>query len=76
MAHRLRLETFRAVIGVIPEDRMRSTPEASADTLWAVPAPKCPFVPARPGWNWDEIRSWLSRMLVDVLLVSQPSGAG
>jgi hypothetical protein len=36
MAHRLRLKTFGAVIGLIPEDRLRSTPAACGDTLWAV----------------------------------------
>jgi hypothetical protein len=25
------------------------------------------------GWTWPEIRSWLSGLLVDVLLVAQPS---
>jgi hypothetical protein len=28
------------------------------------------------GWSWEEIRSWLSRLLVDVLLVPQPSDVG
>jgi AcrR family transcriptional regulator len=76
-AHRLRLETIRAVIGMLPEDRLRSTPEASADTVWAVASAEV-FLLLRHvrGWSWDEIRSWLSRVLVDALLVPQPSDVG
>ena len=76
-AHRLRLETIRAVIGMLPEDRLRSTPEASADTVWAVASAEVFLLLRRVrGWSWDEIRSWLSRVLVDVLLVPQPSDVG
>ncbi len=76
-AHRLRLETIRAVIGMLPEDRLRSTPEASADTVWAVASAEVFLLLRRVrGWSWDEIRSWLSRVLVDALLVPQPSDVG
>jgi AcrR family transcriptional regulator len=76
-AHRLRLETIRAVIGMLPEDRLRSTPEASADTVWAVASAEVFLLLRRVrGWSWDEIRSWLSRVLVNVLLVPQPSDVG
>jgi AcrR family transcriptional regulator len=76
-AHRLRLETFRAIIGLLPADRLRSTPEASADTIWAVASAEVFQLLRRVrGWSWEEIRSWLSRLLVDVLLVPQPSDVG
>ena len=76
-AHRLRLETIRAVIGMLPEDQLRSTPEASADTVWAVASAEVFLLLRRVlGWSWDEIRSWLSRVLVDVVLLPQPSDVG
>ncbi len=72
-AHRLRLETFRAVVGMLPEDRLRSTPEESTDTVWAVASAEVFSLLRRVlGWSWAEIRS-CSRLLVDVLLVAQPS---
>jgi AcrR family transcriptional regulator len=75
-AHRLRLETIRAIIGMLPEDRLRSTPETSADTVWAVASAEVFLLLRRVrGWSWDEIRSWLSRVLVDLLLVP-PSDVG
>ena len=80
-AHRLRLETFRAIIGILPEAQLRSTPEASTDTVWAVASAEVFLLLRRVlGWSWPEIRSWLSGLLVDVLLVHQPpdvsQGAG
>ena len=74
-AHRLRLETFRAIIGMLPEAQLRSTPEASTDTMWAVASAEVFLLLRRVlGWSWDEIRSWLSGMLVDVLLVARALG--
>jgi hypothetical protein len=75
------LETFRAIIGILPEAQLRSTPEASTDTVWAVASAEVFLLLRRVlGWSWPEIRSWLSGLLVDVLLVHQPpdvsQGAG
>ena len=76
-AHRLRLETFRASSACCPEAQLRSTPEASTDTVWAVASAEVFQLLRRVrGWSWDEIRSWLSGPLVDVLLVAQPSDVG
>lgn len=69
-AHRLRGETFRRVIGMLPEDRLRTTPDDSADTMWAIASAEVFILLRRvKRWSWDEIRTWLSRVLVDVLLV-------
>ena len=71
-ALRLRLETIRAVIGMLPEDQLRSTPEASAETMWAVASAEVFALLRRVlGWSWDDIREWLSHVLVDLLLVPQ-----
>ena len=76
-AHRLRLETFRAIIAMLPEDQLRSTPEASADTAWAVASAEVFQLLRRVrDWSWDEIRSWLARTLADALLVPQPADVG
>jgi hypothetical protein len=73
-AHRLRLETFRAIICMLPETQLRSTPEESTDTIWAVASAEVFSLLRRMlGWSRPEIRSWLSGLLVDVLLVAQPS---
>jgi hypothetical protein len=68
------LETFRAVIALLPEDQLGSTPEASADTTWAVASAEVFQLLRRVGgWSWDQIRIWLSHVLVDLLLVPQPA---
>lgn len=73
-AHRLRWDTFRTVIGMLPEARLRTTPDASADTIWAVASAEVFLLLRRvKSWSWDEIRTWLARVLVDLLLV--PPGA-
>jgi AcrR family transcriptional regulator len=74
-AHRLRWETIRAVIDMLPADRLRTTPEASTDTVWAVASAEVFLLLRRVlGWSWDEIRRWLARTMVDILLVPPHSG--
>jgi AcrR family transcriptional regulator len=74
-AHRLRWETIRAVIDMLPADQLRVTPEASTDTVWAVASADVFLLLRRVlGWSWDEIRLWLARTLVDLLLVPPHSG--
>ena len=64
-----------AIIGILPEAQLRSTPEASTDTVWAVASAEVFLLLRRvPGWSWPEIRSWLSGLLVDVLLVPPAPG--
>jgi hypothetical protein len=71
----LRWETIRAVIGMLPADLLRTTPEASTDTVWAVASAEVFLLLRRVlGWSWDEIRLWLARTLVHLLLVPPHSG--
>ena len=67
--HRHRLETFGAIIRMLPADRLKHSPEECAETAWAVASAEV-FLLLRTvrGWSWDEIREWLRRTLVDVLL--------
>lgn len=67
--HRHRLETFRAIVGMLPADRLKHSPEQCADTAWAIASPEV-FILLRSvrGWSWDEIREWLRRTYVDLLL--------
>jgi AcrR family transcriptional regulator len=73
-AHRRRLETFRVVVGMLPEDRLRYSRQECIDTMWAVASAEV-FLLLRNirGWSWNRIRKWLARTLVDLLLVPQPS---
>jgi AcrR family transcriptional regulator len=71
-AHRERWETFRVLISMLPEDRLRTSVEASTDAAWAVASAEVFLLLRRvKGWSWDEIRAWLARTLVDVLLVPE-----
>ena len=71
-AHRRRREAFRAVIGMLPETSLRSSPDASTDTMWAVASAEVFLLLRRGrGWTWDQIRAWLSRTLVDLLLLPE-----
>jgi AcrR family transcriptional regulator len=67
--HRHRLETFRAIVDMLPADRLKHSPEETADTAWAVASAEV-FILLRTvrEWSWDEIREWLRRTLVDLIL--------
>ena len=70
--HRSRLETFGAIIRMLPADRLKHSPQECTDTAWAIASAEV-FILLRTvrGWSWDEIREWLRRTLVDVLLASE-----
>ena len=70
--HRRRLETFGAIIRMLPADRLKHSPQECTDTAWAIASAEV-FILLRTvrGWSWDEIREWLRRTLVDVLLASE-----
>jgi AcrR family transcriptional regulator len=71
-AHRQRWETFRAVISTLPEASLRSSPDASTDTSWAVASAEVFLLLRRErGWSWDQIREWLARTLIDLLLLPE-----
>ena len=64
-------------VGILPEEQLLSTPDACAETMWAVAGAEVFLLLRRVlGWSWNEIRSWLSPVLVDVLLLRQPSDGG
>jgi len=70
--HRRRLETFSAIIRMLPADRLKHSHEVCTDTAWAIASAEV-FILLRTvrGWSWDEIREWLGRTLVDLLLASE-----
>jgi AcrR family transcriptional regulator len=72
-AHRRRHESFAAGIGMLPADRLRRSPEDSTDTMWAIGSSEV-FLLLRNvrGWSADQYRDWLTRTLIDQLLL--PAG--
>jgi len=72
-AHRRRRETFGAMIGMVPEQRLRHPHEPSADTMWAVGSIDV-FLLLRTVLDWDaaQYAEWLSDTLVNQL-VAAPS---
>ena len=70
--HTRRHETFGAIIRMLPADRLKHSPQECTDTAWAIASAEV-FILLRTvrGWSWDEIREWLRRTLVDVLLASE-----
>jgi len=72
-AHRRRRETFGAMIGMVPEQRLRHPHEPSADTMWAVGSIDV-FLLLRTVLDWDaaQYAEWLSDTLVNQL-VTAPS---
>ena len=71
-AHRRRRETFGGMIRMLPEDRLRRPPEEAADTTWAIASIDV-FLLLRSilGWDAKQYGEWLSRTLVDQLLIPE-----
>lgn len=71
-AHRRRHETFAAIIGHVPEQRLRRSHEESTDTAWAIGSIDV-FLLLRSirGWDAAEYAGWLRRTLVDQLLTPE-----
>lgn len=69
-AHRRRHETFAGMIGMIGEQHLRRSPEEAIDTAWAIGSVDV-FLLLRSiqGWDGPRYADWLSRTLVDQLLV-------
>ena len=69
-AHHRRHETFAGMIGMIPEHRLRRSPEEATDTAWAIGSIDV-FLLLRSIQGWDAPRyaTWLRQTLVDQLLV-------
>ena len=67
---RRRHETFTAVIGMIPEDRLRHSRAESADVAWALGSYELfLLLRTRRRWDADHYLQWLSRTLVEQLLI-------
>jgi AcrR family transcriptional regulator len=68
-AHRRRHETFAGMVAMLPEHRLRYSPEDSTDTTWAIGSIDV-FLLLRSIRDWDagQYADWLSRTLVDQLL--------
>jgi AcrR family transcriptional regulator len=71
-AHERRHETFAAVIGAIPERRLRRSPEESTDTAWAIGSIDVfLLLQSIQGWDVGRYSAWLRRTLVDQLLIPE-----
>ncbi len=69
-AHRRRLETFAGMVRMLPERRLRRSPEQTTDTLWAIGSIDVfLLLSSIRGWDPVQYSEWLSRTLVDQLLV-------
>jgi AcrR family transcriptional regulator len=68
-AHQRRHDTFAGMIRMLPEHRLRQSPEESTDTAWAIGSIDV-FLLMRSLREWDAAHysEWLSRTLVDLLL--------
>ncbi len=67
---RRRHETFTAVISIISEDRLRHSLDESTDIAWALGSYELfLLLRTRRGWDSDHYRQWLSRTLVEQLLL-------
>jgi AcrR family transcriptional regulator len=69
-AHQRRHETFAGIIGMVPEHRLRRSPEEATDTAWAIGSIDV-FLLLRSiqGWDATEYATWLSQTLLVQLLV-------
>jgi AcrR family transcriptional regulator len=69
-AHQRRHETFAGMIGMVPEQRLRWSPEEATDAAWAIGSIDV-FLLLRSiqGWDASQYAKWLSQTLVVQLLV-------
>jgi AcrR family transcriptional regulator len=71
-AHERRHHTFADVIGAIPLHRLRHSPEQSTETAWAIASPDVYLLlESVLHWDADRYSEWLSRTLVEVLLIAE-----
>ena len=71
-AHQRRHETFAALIELLPEQRLRRPPDESTDTAWAIGSVDVYLLlQSIRSWNDARYSEWLSRTLVDQLLIPE-----
>jgi AcrR family transcriptional regulator len=70
-AHLRRMETFGALIRMLPAERLRGSPAQTTETMWAIGSTEV-FLLMRDtlGWDATRFRAWLRRTLVDQLLTA------
>ncbi|MDQ2850016.1 MAG: hypothetical protein M3Y49_04640, partial [Actinomycetota bacterium] len=64
-----RAAAFEAAIGLLPPERLRLSPDESADTLWALSSPDT-YLMLRTvrGWSHHTYQNWLRHSLLTLLL--------
>ena len=68
---RRRHDTFAAVIGMIREDHLRHSRDESTDIAWAIGSSEVYLLlRTRLGWDANHYLDWLSRTLVEQLLIA------
>jgi AcrR family transcriptional regulator len=69
-AHQRRYETFGVAIQTLPPERLRYSYEDTLDTAWAVGSTEVFMLLRRiRGWDAKRYADWLSRTLIDQLLL-------
>lgn len=73
---RRRHETIGTVVGMIAEDRLRLPRADCVDTVWAIGSSEVyRLLRVRRGWSVDRFLDWLTRTLVDQILVPENDAA-
>ena len=71
-AHRRRYETFAALIRTLPAQRLRRTHDETTDTAWAIGSVDVYLLfQSIRGWDHTRYAEWLSRTMVDQLLIPE-----
>jgi hypothetical protein len=74
-AHQRRHETFAGIMAMLPEQRLRLSPEEATDTAWAI----CSIdvfllLRVHQGWDAPQYAEWIRRTLLDLLLTPTAEG--
>ena len=71
-----RHETIGTVVGMIAEDRLRLPRAECVDTVWAIGSSEVDLLlRVRRGWSADGYLDWLTRTLVDQILLPEDDAA-
>lgn len=69
-----RHETLGTIVGMIADDRLRLPRPECVDTVWAVGSSEVYLLlRVRRGWSADQFHDWLTRTLIDLILVADDS---
>jgi AcrR family transcriptional regulator len=72
-----RHQTIGSVVGLIAEDRLRLPRAECVDTVWAIGSTEVYLLlRGRRGWSTDRFLDWLTRTLVDQILVPEDGSTG